>query len=499
MPLKSKQLISIILFVGFATSIFGQESLYRKKLFFGVEYNNEAIVDSTHYIFKLAKLYELKDDSLLLKKQLIRPNRKDSKFDRIYYWSAVSDIPSENTLVNYKKHKTKYLKKYQLPYESNSYFGTDPIFKSPFTTLWSPLRRITQHVDQSIGLNMRPLALTYFGYTPSALEGKSDVSSFFGAEIYSKWLIANTKKWGITSLTFELGYKVNLINENPDLGSSVGSNITSNVTVSNTAPIIGDISITQAFLGNKIFLTLGRLTPWYYYGYNSFTDDELTRTTNSMLNGGTNMPEGGGNSTKPGFGIKYMINTHFYFNFVMTNPKGADSDFDFTIYNPDSHFLASEVGYVYSFKNQLEGRLSFGIHHGLKKNVTDQSGYNGYGYNFLFQQELTPKGYTPYVGIYVQAGYSDPTISDVKQQYAMGMNIDHFIHRRNDGLGMGIGFTVPSNIEFRKEFFTDIFYRLQMTQSAQLTLDVQLIVNPANPAQQKGFAPIFSLRYLFVI
>ena len=103
------------------------------------------------------------------------------------------------------------------------------------------------------------------------------------------------------------------------------------------------------------------------------------------------------------------------------------------------------------------------------------------------------------MGVYVQAGYSDPTISDVKQQYAMGMNIDHFIHRRNDGLGMGVGFTVPSNIEFRKEFFTDIFYRLQFTQSSQLTLDVQFIVNPANPEQQKGFAPIFSLRYLFVI
>ncbi len=491
--------MAILLFVGLASPIFGQQSVFRKKFFFGVEYNNEAIVDSTHYIFNLAKLYELEDDSLLLKKQLIRPNRKESKFDKIYYWSAVSNIPSENTLVNHKKNKTTYLRKYQLPYESNSYFGTDPIFESPFTTWWSPLRRITQHLDKSIGLNMRPLALTYFGYSPSVIDGKSNFLSFFGAEIYSKWLIANTKKWGITSITFELGYKVNLINENPDLGSSVGSNITSNVTVSKTNPIIGDISITQAFLDNQIFLTLGRLTPWYYYGYNTFTDDELTRATNSLLNGGTNMPEGGGNSTKPGFGIKYMINTHFYLNFVMTNPKGADAGFDFTIYNPDSHFLATEFGYAHSFKNQLEGRLSFGIHHGLNKNVADQSGYNGYGYNFLLQQELTPKGYTPYVGVYAQAGYSDPAISDVTQQYAMGMNIDHFIHRRNDGLGVGFGYAIPSDSEFRNEFFTDIFYRLQLTQSAQLTLDAQFFVNPSNPGQQRNFAPVFSLRYLFSI
>ena len=485
--------------MGLTTPIFGQQSVFRKKLFFGVEYNNESIVDSTHYFFKLAKLYELKDDSLLLKKQLIRPNRKHSKFDKIYYWSAVSDIPSDNTLVNYKKNKTNFLKKYQLPYESNSYYGTDPIIKSPFTTLWSPLRRTIQYLDQSIGLNMRPLALTYFGFSPDVIDGKSNFSSFFGAEIYSKLLIANTKKWGITSFTFELGYKVNLINENPDLGGSVGSNITSNVTVSKTDPIIGDISVSQGFLDNKIFLTLGRLTPWYYYGYNTFTDDELTRATNSLLNGGTNMPEGGGNSTKPGFGIRYIINTNFYFNFVMTNPKGADAGFDFTIYNPDFHFIGSEVGYVYSFKNQLEGRISFGVHHGLKKNVKDQSGYNGYGYNLLIQQELTPKGYTPYVGLYMQAGYSDPSTANVKQQYALGMNMDHFLHRRNDGLGIGVGYTIPSDKEFRKEFFTNIFYRLQLTQSSQLTLDVQLFVNPTNPEQNDIFASVYSLRYLFSI
>ena len=79
------------------------------------------------------------------------------------------------------------------------------------------------------------------------------------------------------------------------------------------------------------------------------------------------------------------------------------------------------------------------------------------------------------------------------------MNIDHFLHRRNDGLGVGVGFTVPSDSKFRKELFMDIFYRLQLTQSAQLTLDVQLFINPANPVQQKGFVPIYSLRYLFTI
>ncbi len=485
--------------IGLATPLFGQQTVFRKKLFFGVEYNNEEIVDSTNYLFNLAKLYELEDDSLLLRKQIVRPSRKESSYDKIYYWSTIAVIPSTNNLINSKKNKKTINEGHFLPYESNSYYGTDPILKSPFSRLWSPLRRGVQYLDKSIGLSMHPLALTYFGFSPSVMDGKPSVSGFIGAEIYSNWLIANTKKWGVTNFTFEIGYKQNITNESPDLGSSVGSNITSNVTVSNSAPIIGDFYITQAILSNKIFVSVGRITPWYYYAYNTFTDDELTRAFNSLLNGGAYLPEGGGNSTKPGFGVRYLINKHFYLNFVLTNPNGADAAFDFRVFNPDFHFMASEIGYVYSFQNQLEGRLSLGVHHGLKRNFTDQNNYDGFGFNVLLQQELTPKGYTPYVGAYAQAAYSDPTISKVNQQYSMGMNIDHFLHRRNDGIGVGMGITKPSNIQFRTEFFMDMFYRLQLTQSAQLTLDVQLFVNPTNPEQQENFASIYSLRYLFSI
>jgi hypothetical protein len=142
-----------------------------------------------------------------------------------------------------------------LPYEANSYYGTDPILKSPLTPVWTPIRRGIQYLDEKVGLNMRPLVLSYFGYSPSVINGKPNISGFIGGEVYSSWLIANTKKFGVSTLTFELGYKANITNGNPDLGSSVGSNITSNVTVSNSAPIIGDLYFTQAFFANRVFLS----------------------------------------------------------------------------------------------------------------------------------------------------------------------------------------------------------------------------------------------------
>jgi hypothetical protein len=67
----------------------------------------------------------------------------------------------------------------------------------------------------------------------------------------------------------------------------------------------------------------------------------------------------------------------------------------------------------------------------------------------------------------------------------------------NDGISLGLGYTVPSEKNFWKEFFIDAFYRLQLFASAQLTLDIQLYVNPSNPEQPQGFASIYSLRYFF--
>ena len=491
----------LVIFFSSISEIYAQQTALRKRVFTSA-YDKDEIVDSTQYLFQIAKLYEMKDDTLLRRKQIEVYIRETTTFDKINYWNNLYIAPSNNPLFNYSKNKSKIKeaqKADQLPYPTYSYSGTDPIIKSPMSNLWTPLRKGIMDLDRSVGLYVHPLALTYYGVTPSALEGKANNTGFFGIDIYSNWLISNSEKWGVTSISFEIGYIENIANNNPDLGGAVGSNIISNVTATESVPIVGDFYITKTFFKNRLIAKIGRITPWYYYGFNTFADDELTRFANSLINGGTYLPEGGGNATKPGFAIQYLISDHFYFNFVITNPSGEDADLDFSVYNKNHHFAAAEVGYIYTLSKQLEGRLSFGLHHGLKQNIENQNGYNGFGFNLLLQQELTPKGYTPYVGTFAQISYSDPNISNVKQQYSAGMNIDHFMHRRNDGLGVSMGVAVPSNINFRTELFVNSFYRLQLTESSQLTIDAQLYINAANPEQHRGIASVYSLRYLFSI
>ena len=478
---------------------FGQQSTFRRNIFFGVEYNTEVIVDSLTFVFPLAEIFELEDRQYVKNGQLRSFDRVITPYDNLYYWSGAPVIPSKNNFVNNRKRKINLDWNQQQPFKAFSYHGTDPILHTPFQKIWSPVRNLEHAGYDKLGLSSRILFATYMAATPFALKDKKGFSGFIGGEYYGSWLIANSKRFGVSNLTLELGYKANINQNAPDLGEAIGSNIVSNVTNGNSAPIVGDIFYTQGFFQNKVMVSFGRLTPWYFYGYNTFTDDELTRMANNMMSGGTVMPEGGGNSTKPGMAFQLLLSEKFYANAVVTNPNGADSSFDFQFLNFDTHFAGAEFGFVYAAKNKLEGRISAGVHHSLLRKNPNEASRSGFGYTFLVQQELTPKGFSPYSGVYFQANYSDPNISSVTQQYVGGINIDHIFHRRNDGLGIGMGYSVSSNKAQRNEFLMDMFYRLQLTEAGELTADLQLFFNPADKAQKNSVVPILALRYIFYL
>lgn len=492
-------IISFWLFIMSLQSAFSQQSTFRRNIFFGVEYNTEVIVDSLTYVFPLAELYELEDQNYVKKGQLRSFKRVITPYDNLYYWSGTPVIPSQHNFVNNRKRKVNLDWNQKQPFAAFSYFGTDPILKTPFEKVWSPVRNLEHAGYDKLGVRSRILFASYMAATPFALKDKKGFSGFVGGEYYGSWLITNSKNFGVSNFTLELGYLANINQNAPDLGEAIGSNIISNVTNGNSAPIIGDIFYTQGFFQNKVMLSFGRLTPWYFYGYNTFTDDELTRMANSMMNGGSVMPDGGGNSTKPGMALQVMLSEKFYFNAVSTNPNGADSAFDFQFINFDTHFTGAEFGYVYATKNKLEGRISGGIHHSLLKKNPNEASKSGFGYTFLVQQEITPKGFSPYSGVYFQASYSDPNTSSVTQQYVTGINIDHIFHRRNDGLGVGMGYSISSDKAQRNEFLMDMFYRLQLTEAGELTADLQLFFNPADKAQKNVVVPVLALRYIFYL
>jgi len=238
---------------------------------------------------------------------------------------------------------------------------------------------------------------------------------------------------------------------------------------------------------------VGRLTPWYFYGYNTFTDSETDAFTSEMFSGSVALPEGGGNESKPGAAIQYFIDESFYISSVLTNTEDESSDFNFNVYNKDAYFVGTELGYV-SHRNRLNSRLSLGLHTAKKKQANGLR-EKGYGFNLMYEQELTPKGYSPYMGTFAQYIYSDEEIAIATQQLSSGINVKHPFNRRGDAFGWGTGAVRPTDKTVTDEYFSETYYRVQMTQNLQWSFDLQLYVQPSYST--KKVAPVVSIRLLF--
>ena len=237
----------------------------------------------------------------------------------------------------------------------------------------------------------------------------------------------------------------------------------------------------------------GRLTPWYFYGYNTFTNSETDAFMSEMFSGSVALPQGGGNGSKPGMSIQYFINEKFYFTSVLTNTEGEDAAFDFSVFNNDAYFVGTEIGYL-SKDHHLNTRVSLGIH---RAKVKQQGGERktGNGFNLMFEQELTPRDVTPYAGFFLQYEYSAPEIAVATQQISGGINIRHPFHRKGDAFGWGVGTVDPSDKKLRREYFSETFYRLQFTENLQWSFDLQLYINPSS--SEENIAPVFNTRMFF--
>ena len=439
------------------------------------------MVENKNPFFFGVKPLILKEDQVLLKEHKLLDFDTYSDLKRLHLWTTPINITEEDLVFDVSS---------TLPYPMYTTFSTDPVFESPLTAVLSPPRKALYDLGQ-YGFTTKIIGLYLEQKSVNNIPNSDDRAGFFGVEAYSNWVI-NSSDIGLSALTFELGYQDNL-HKTKDLSKSVGSIITSNVLLGDSGPIIGDIYFTQGFFNNKVLIHAGRLTPWYFYGYNTFTDSETDAFTSEMFSGSVALPQGGGNGSKPAASMQYFIDEHYYVTSVISNTEGEDAAFDFDIFNRDAYFIGTEFGHL-SKNNSLNSRISLGVHQAKVKQETGQR-KKGNGFNLMFEQELTPRGYSPHAGIFIQYEYSDREIALATQQISGGIDFTHPFHRRGDAFGWGIGTVKPSDEKLRREYFSETYYRLQFTQNLQWSFDLQLYIKPSS--SEHDIAPVFSTRLLF--
>jgi len=165
-----------------------------------------------------------------------------------------------------------------------------------------------------------------------------------------------------------------------------------------------------------------------------------------------------------------------------------------TFFNdPADLFLIGEVGGTWSGKDEkYPGRIGAGVwhHNGTFDRfdeLTTESGTSGFYLvldQTLWSQEGRKQGEGQTVDAFLQYGFADEAVSDVKHHFGSGLVWNGpFGRRENDAFGLGAtwvdfsneplaGYTEPFEIAY------EMFYKFQICENFSLKPDIQYIVNP---------------------
>src|SRR6185436_3844745 len=100
---------------------------------------------------------------------------------------------------------------------------------------------------------------------------------------------------------------------------------------------------------------------------------------------------------------------------------------------------------------------------------------SGWGVGFSATQFISETA-----GIAVRYGWQ--SADDVETEQVFSAQYLTYIggSRAKDVFGVGVGWGRPSDSDLRDEYVGELFYRIQVTRNAQITPDVQIIVDPSN-------------------
>lgn len=107
------------------------------------------------------------------------------------------------------------------------------------------------------------------------------------------------------------------------------------------------------------------------------------------------------------------------------------------------------------------------------------SGSDGWGLGLSFDQEL---GLDRLVALF-RFGIGDDDVTAVQRFVSGGLAFERPFGRKDDAVSLGVAWSDPSpGSGTRKETLLELYYRLALSPSIEITPDLQIVLDPANNA-----------------
>jgi len=222
----------------------------------------------------------------------------------------------------------------------------------------------------------------------------------------------------------------------------------------------------QTFMDQKLAFSIGKLHPNNWIDLSPIANDETQQFMAGAYTGNESNP--GQGLWSPGVAGEFNIDEHWYVHAVIANSLGRTGTAGLNNLDEGAFYEAAELGYKVGESGGPQGNYRVTLWHN-DNNVSD-----GYGGSVGFDQEIGG-GWAPFGRL----GHGESDATAIRDFVSFGIANLRPFERRGDMFGIAGTYAHPSDKTLREEWLFETYYRIQLTESLQLSPDVQWIYHPA--------------------
>ncbi|MSR41069.1 MAG: hypothetical protein EXS10_04115 [Phycisphaerales bacterium] len=365
---------------------------------------------------------------------------------------------------------------------------TDPLLPGPFEDAIRPLRNLEQYLYEGLSTS------TNIYYT-LLLQGLSRTIDDPSGSAYQRWsgtgrLDVNlqtvfAKPAGLGTSTLQVLFRDGVVfaeSGSYSAATAAGTFFNPNSLNMSDHASLNILAMQQGFLDDRLVLTVGKMPPNSYFLLNYFADDESAQFLNGSLDGNDVFQPGQGNYC-PGLVVQGIPCDDLYVNAgifdIADNSTTALENIDERLY-----FAALEVGWTPGDSLYVT-RYSATI--AVSNQGRDWESTGEKQTNVMFGL-LAQKRFDNDLAPFVEYAIGSEVNATASMELSIGLGVFSPLGRTDDYAGIGWSWAQPTSSygdlaptnDPPSTSVLEAFYRVQLTNSMQLSPDIQLLCNPAN-------------------
>ena len=429
------------------------------------------------------------------------------RLERIQFLSNIETIRGSSPLLPLRpiEHPLDFSVKWPTPLGR---VDVNPLLGSPLEPVMRPIRNIEYYLQSNLGMNFGIYYTLLYQHVTDPIPG---TRSDYGTGRLDVNLVWNLWEYpveghldeaeighGLVGVLVRQGNQIGVPN-NEFTTESVGSiqGLDSLYTGQfGGAATLNLLYYQQGFWNDRIVFSVGKVHPNQYIGLNFWANDESRQFLAAPFDGIQTLgPSQGGYQL--GAALQFVPADWMYINTMITDSLGSPNTM-FSTLDEGYYWGAVEAGFVIPpFGDDFAGPSTVSViwsNQNLDVLSPTPERITSNSIALQYQGHLSSN-----LGIWAQGGVAEEHMSPIEAEFSCGIGLEDPLGRKGDLLGVAYNWSKPSGALDSPEFTVseqsmfEIFYRIQLTGSCQLSPDIQVVVDPGDRSGS-AIPVIFGLR-----